>query len=227
MKPETANRIWEEVLGPFIESQNDIVHCFEPRVGGCDFLTQCPYDNNTVKLYATDETPILLDLFASLQAGWIPPKDITHQEWDERKQAEELTTLDVWTGFAGSSDPCFFGKWGGRSRVRQSYMWWQKNLPLIKRTQFLPNCAQLEDVEPCGYLVFCRCPKEGKRAFWKCMRQWSLSNTVYVFGSRAPRDFRCVWQGASRREKVFSSTCFAPPRKPGVPSPTISFAFAQ
>jgi len=154
---------------------------------------------------ASDANVALITMYKALQNGWIPPHDMSEDEYERVKNTRDDN--DPLTAFAGFG--CSFaGKWFGglaSSEVR-NYVSNAKNSVMYKagRIVGVKFCSgDYRDYRPHGELVYCDPPYSGMTGydavgyfdsdeFWNVMRQWSINNTVVVSEYSAPQDFVCV-----------------------------------
>lgn len=188
----------------------------EPFLGGCNVLPLM--DNPRL---GAEINPSLIMLYKALQAGYVPPTEISEADYAALKNSPDSPLK----GFVGVT--CSFsGKWfGGYARSgTRNYALNGKNTAL--KTAPLLNGAELvacsyEQLNiPNGSLVYCDPPYEGTTgyggtfnhdAFWDWVRVLSKRCSVLVSGYKAPPDFEVVWEKqrnfemgpGTRLEKLF------------------------
>lgn len=221
----SKNRHAKELL-PIILKNRTPAQCYvEPFVGGANMIDKV--DGNRI---GADIHPHLICLLDSVANGWIPPEDVTEEEY---KEAKRLKTIDAKTAFMGFL--CSFGsKWFGgfaRNKVGTNYAKTGHNAlikqaPNIKGVSFI--CCPYDQLPiPENSIIYCDPPYEGTTkyatggfdhvAFWQwCRDKASEGHQVFVSEYNAPDDWVCVWKkkasvnfdsnrnGASERvEKLF------------------------
>ena len=193
----------------------------EPFCGACWITSSI-----SGKRFAYDIHPDLICMWRAVQAGWIPPDNVTEEEYNKLKQSRVVTPRRGFVGFSCS----FSGKWfGGYARSdKRNYALNARNSILQKRVSLLGvqfKCSDYRKLKPTNSLVYCDPPYAGttkyandfnSEEFWDIMRAWSKNNVVVVSEYYAPQDFRCVMsfdtktdmhtsQGKEfRSEKLFS-----------------------
>ena len=169
--------------------------------------------NADVKIL-NDKHPYLIAMWRALQNGWIPPDEISKEQYKYIKEhKDEDMALSGFVGFGCS----FGGKWFGGvahnkkgdnycARANRSVM---KDLEGLRTAQF--TCLDYHDVViPDGSIVYCDPPYANttsyttgnfnSREFWDYMRKISEKNIVLISEQNAPEDFECIW------EKPFTRT---------------------
>ena len=209
-----------QYFGGKTRTAKDIVQCInnyrnpnqdyiEPFVGGGIILSKI-----SDKRIAYDKHPYLIAMYNELQKGWIPPDNITKEEYYYIKNnKDEKPYLTGFVGFGCS----FAGKWFGgyASNARGD------NYCLNSKNSILRKMNTLNDVhfEVANYkdlifkdsLVYCDPPYQGttqyglvgefnSNEFWDTMRIWSQDNTVIISEYNAPDDFKCVWERKTKTE---------------------------
>lgn len=173
---------------------------FEPFVGGAWVLQEM-----SGKRIASDGCYPLITMYKDLQNGWIPPENITEDEYlILKKDSDPYNGMRAFAGFGCS----YSGKWfagfaksGSRNYCENAKNSLLKQLPKIKDVQF--RYGVFSDFSPVEHLIYCDPPYQGTtqygafsgfdhELFWKTMREWSKNNTVVVSEYNAPEDFKCV-----------------------------------
>lgn len=176
-----------------------------PFVGGAwvEQLLDCPK-------ICCDKHPYLIAMYQELQNGWIPPTEISKEEYHYIKNyPDEKPYLTGFVGFGCS----FAGKWFGgyaKDNTRRNYCLNAHN-SILKKMKNLQEakfmCIDYRELNPEGYLIYCDPPYEGTTQyskqiigdfdsdeFWEVIRKWSLHNTVIISEYTAPNDFICIWE---------------------------------
>ena len=178
-----------------------------PFVGG-GWVEQ--YINTNNKLLF-DKHPYLIDMYKALQKGWIPPTNLTKEEYTYIKNhLDEKPYLSGFVGFGCS----FAGKWFGgyaKDKTRRNYCLNSYNSILNKMNNGLKNakfeCKDYRELKPRNAIVYCDPPYKGTTQyskkivgnfntyeFWNIIREWSKYNKIFISEYNAPDDFECVWQ---------------------------------
>ena len=207
------SRIRKHIAG-YLESirKPDQVY-FEPFVGGAWVLQEM-----TGKRIASDGNFALIEMYRSLQNGWVPPESITKEQYAEYKAKQD--PRDPMTAFVGIG--CSFaGKWFGgfASSKDRNYCLNAKNsllsqTPKIAQCNFVNGTFETHTVGD-GWLIYCDPPYQGTTSysafsgfdhnkFWKIMRSWSGKNTVIISEYSAPEDFECVLEIETKTDMRFS-----------------------
>lgn len=195
---------------------------FEPFVGGGWVLQEM-----SGKRIASDGNKALIQLYKSLQQGWIPPDFVSEEEYKQVKLVyDENSPMLAFCGFGCS----FAGKWfGGYARSdgktcyaatsKRSLM---KQLPMIQNVEF--EHRLFHEWSPKNALIYCDPPYQGTtqygafdgfdhKLFWQIMRIWvNNGNTVVVSEYDAPDDFVCVKEMTSQMGLSVGNTTNRPKR---------------
>ena len=153
-------------------------------------------------------------MYKALQNGWIPPKQLTKEEYDYIKNNKDKKPhLTGFVGFGCS----FAGKWfGGYAKNNRgdnyclnTYNSLMKKMETLQDVKF--EVVDYKNFKPENYLIYCDPPYKGTTQygligkfntdeFWGIMREWSKNNTVVISEYNAPEDFICVWQKETKTE---------------------------
>lgn len=157
-----------------------------------------------------DKHPYLIAMYKELQKGWIPPTELSEEEYKYIKShPDEKPYLTGFVGFGCSFSGKWFGGYArnktGRNYCSNAHNSILKKMQNLKNTQF--ECVDYRELNPEGYLIYCDPPYEGttpyskqlvgefnSQEFWEIMRDWSKNNTVFISEYNAPDDFKCIWQ---------------------------------
>lgn len=196
-------------LSRFLESvRKEGQTYFEPFCGGGWVLQEMGGER-----IASDGNKALISMYQALQEGWIPPDFVSEDEWRTWRQMKNVVAEPM---MAFSRFGCGFGgDWNGgyaRSEGKSCYAATSKRsllkqLPLIQDVEFVQGLYN--EHSPEGMLVYCDPPYANTtqygafggfdhEAFWRKMREWTLSNTVVVSEYEAPDDFVCVREFTSQ-----------------------------
>jgi len=170
----------------------------EPFVGGAWVLQEM-----TGHRTASDNNKALITMYKSLQAGWLPPEEVSELLYAKYKANQN--EMDPLTAFIAIG--CSFGgKWfGGYARQKGYNFAAGGRRALQKQLSFLLDvCFVAKDYrewQPKNKLIYCDPPYEGVTeyktkfdhvSFWETMRHWSKNNIVVISEYKAPNDFKCV-----------------------------------
>jgi DNA adenine methylase len=156
-----------------------------------------------------DKHPYLIAMYKALQEGWIPPKELSKEEYEYIKNnKDEKPYLTGFVGFGCSFAGQWFGGYAkdntGRNYCLNAHNSILKKMELLKDTKF--ECKDYRELTPENCLIYCDPPYEGttqydnnlvgefdSNEFWDIMRRWSKNNTVFISEYNAPDDFKCIW----------------------------------
>lgn len=178
---------------------------FEPFVGGGWILQEM-----TDKRIASDGNKNLISMYKALQNGWVPPENISEEEYNNIKNNKDKfpEELVAFVGFGSSFGGVYYGSYARSDSLNRerNYCLNAKNsllnqLPKIKDVEFRYGLFQEHSQE--NMLIYCDPPYEGTSnydyfdgfdhtLFWNTMRDWSKNNTVVISEYNAPEDFECV-----------------------------------
>lgn len=178
--------------------------CIEPFMGGCNVTIQLAQIFDQVHAY-----DFRLDLVLMRQAlanGWIPPQNLTEEEYKILKTSEPSALR----GFIGAG--CSFGgKWfGGYARNKKQDNYVARSARVVqKETILMPNVRFQQGnffdipIVP-DAVLYCDPPyilttgyslgKFDHVRFWERTREWANSGAlVFVSEQIAPDDFVSIW----------------------------------
>jgi DNA adenine methylase len=201
-KTRTCKEI-SSVINTYIKDSNQLF--ISPFVGG-GWVEQYINTNNK-KLY--DKHNYLIEMYIALQNNWIPPKELTKEEYEYIKNNKD--DKPYLTGFVGFG--CSFaGKWFGgyaKNDKDRNYCLNAHN-SILKKMKGLQNayfgCVDYKKLKPKDAVIYCDPPYQGTtqysksivgefdtNEFWNIMREWSKDNIVLISEYNAPEDFECIW----------------------------------
>jgi DNA adenine methylase len=177
----------------------------EPFVGGCNMI-----DKVEGRRIGNDIDSNLIAMWVALQNGWIPPKNLSREEYYEIKNNQGEFPPEL---IAFVSLGCSFGgkKWGGyaKNSVGRNYALSCCNGLMIqaeniKGVRFISqDYNQLILSEEC--LIYCDPPYKNTTSyygvqfshenFWQwCRDKKKEGHTVFVSEYDAPPDFECIFE---------------------------------
>lgn len=157
--------------------------------------------------YGYDKHPYLISMYEKLQDGWLPPTELSEEEYKHiQNNKDENPHLTGFVGFGCS----FAGKWfGGYARSKDRNYCLNAHNSVIRKMKTMQDvtfeCKDYRDLNPNGALIYCDPPYQGTTQygkivgdfdsdeFWDKVREWSKNNTVVVSEYNAPDDFKTVW----------------------------------
>lgn len=188
----------------------------EPFVGGAAMTTALAPVFAHVRAY--DIHPDLIELLNAVKGGWLPPENVTEEEYRELR-GQAPSALRGFAGFALS----WGGKWfGGYARGGV------KNYAAIGSRSLKKSAASFSNVTfarsdyrditiPAGATVYCDPPYAGttkyagefsSREFWGVAKGWAAQGArVFVSEQHAPEGWDILWEEDFTR-KMASSKIF-------------------
>lgn len=184
--------------------------------GSCNVMINIEGDRLKI---ANDKHRYLIAMWRELQNGWLPPKNLTQEEYQYIKEnKDEKPYLTGFVGFGCS----FAGKWfGGYARnsrgdnyclnVHNSTL---KKLERLDGVMFYNESYSQVDI-PKGSLVYCDIPYKNATPycknevgifnhdeFYKWVREISSHYEIYIseYKQNVPEDFEIVWEYKSKKE---------------------------
>lgn len=187
---------------------------WEPFLGAANVLTKLTGDGLHI---GSDTNKDLICMWKALQNGWVPPKNVTEEEYQEAKYDLLLSPeLSAYIGIGCS----WGGKWWGgyaRNRGDKLYSVYAYNSCLRKAAGIPSNtifyCMDYREwLPPPKSLIYADPPYEGRtrfrgqpdfshEEFWQwCRYRAAEGHTVCVSSFNAPYDFETVLQIAAGTE---------------------------
>lgn len=192
-------------------NDNNIHLYIEPFVGGANMIQHVKCD----KKIGSDSNEYLIAMWNSIKKGWIPPKELSKDTYNEIKNNKESYDKDLVavTGFCATYNAKWFGGYAGVvntkiGTIRNYYDEAVRNI--LKQKEYI------EDVDFVNYdyrdfsnienaLIYCDPPyanttKYGNDKdfnhdeFWNWVRKVSENNIVLVSEYNAPDDFEIIYE---------------------------------
>ena len=200
----SKSRYAKYLLPIILDERKDNQWYVEPFVGGANII-----DKVNGKRAGVDNNFYLIEMWKALQNGWIPPKEISEQEYKEIKDNKEnfLPHLVGYVGFNLS----YAGKWWGgyardkagkRNYGREAFNNVIKQISGIKDILFLYGDYQ-DLVFTDSSIIYCDPPYNGTTKYNKefnyekfynwCRLQSNEGHRVFISEYNMPEDFTCVW----------------------------------
>ncbi len=178
---------------------------WEPFVGGLNMIPHVRANRRV----ASDICRPLITMYRALQSGWVPPENVSEDEYRRAMSVRDLD--DPVTAFAGFG--CSFaGKWFGGYAKGAQVDGTPRNYAGGSRKVLLRDMALCDGVEfyccgyhdgrvPSGWVIYCDPPYAGATGydsaaewdsvkFWEWSREVSKENVMLVSEYAAP-DFMC------------------------------------
>lgn len=204
----SKNRHAKDLLPIILKNRRDDQWYVEPFVGGFNMI-----DKVSGLRLANDSHYYLIELFRAIQNGWVPPDNLSDQEYKDIKNNQESYPYYL-VGFVGFG--CSFsGKWFGgyarsftkeglpRNHCLESKKKIMKQAPNIKGI-LIENKSYLELEIPDNSIIYCDPPYQdttkysssfNHEIFWDWVRDKSKEgHQVFVSEYSTPEDFKCVWE---------------------------------
>lgn len=179
----------------------------EPFMGSCWVTCEVALRHR----FAGDIHHILVALFHHMQKGWIPPEQISKEQYhDIRANRTTGKYQDCLLGFAGFGCAFAGGCWRGYAGEQYASM---AKRSLLKKTERLKDVtffnSDYRELDPYGCVIYCDPPyrnvsygyritgvkgngKFDSDEFWDVVSKWSEKNIVYVSEYEAPSCASCV-----------------------------------
>ena len=202
----SKNRLAKHIL-PIILERRTTETYVEPFAGGMNLIQHVSGDR-----IANDLNPYIVAMFKALvEDDWIPPSDLSEQQYHRVKEHPELFP-DEYVGFVAVG--CSYGGkwWGGfaRGKTKEGK---PRNYCLESKNNILKQKEKLKGVDfysvdysslcfPSNSIVYCDIPYKGTvkykdkfdhNKFWDWAKELSKHQTVYVSEYSAPEYVECVW----------------------------------
>ena len=201
----SKNRIAKHLLPIMLENRGDRTWV-EPFVGGANMI-----DKVDGKRIGSDFNEYVISLFTGIQNGFIPPNEVSEEEYKQARLNREVTPLVSFIGFGCS----YSGKWFGGYARGNTNKGLPRNYCLESKKNILKQAKNLKDVKfihssyqdleiPPNSLIYCDPPYEGTTKykdgfshadFWEwCRNKTKEGHQVYISEYNAPNDFKCIWE---------------------------------
>ena len=211
----SKKRIAKEILPIILKDRKPGQYYVEPFVGGANLIDKV--DGNRI---GADNNMFLIAMWKKLQQGWIPPKEITREYYNNVRRCYNNLIDDFpvhiigYVGFNGSYNGRFFdGGYAGITKIKKGKF---RNYPLEAFNNIQKQVSIIKDVvfKYCDYdklfiptnsIIYCDPPyKNSKRyktalkfnydKFWQwCRDKVKEGHQVFVSEYDAPDDFKCIW----------------------------------
>lgn len=209
----SKNRIAKYII-PFFEKVGlkENLNYWEPFVGGANIIDKVFFKNKL----GSDINIFLIEMFKKLQSGWIPPKNISKEEYDiyrKKYNTNDFTNSEIakigFIGFICSYGGRFYdGGYanisGNRNYQDEAYRNIMSQVPNILNVKFF--CSDYSLYTPKEKtLIYCDIPYKNTKGYsnyefnhdkffdW-CRKMSSFGHHVFISEYKAPDDFQCLWE---------------------------------
>lgn len=201
----SKNRHAKEMLPIILKDRKPEQWYVEPFVGGFNMIDKV--DGNRI---ANDINHYLIDFARKLQEGWLPPEEISENDYKDIKDNKDSydNYLLGYVGFQLSYGAKWFGgyrrdKTSDRNYSLEAFNNVKKQAPLLK--DMVIDCGEYHDLSiPDNSIIYCDPPYANTTKykddfdhdmFWCWVRDMSeQGHKVFVSEYNAPDDFKCVWE---------------------------------
>ncbi len=201
-------------LSPIINDMirdNGIKKYIEPFVGGANMIQHI----NCSSKIGSDNNEYLIHMWNALKDGWMPPKELSKELYNDIKQNKEIydKELVAVAGFCSTYNAKWFGGYAGKvttkiGNVRDYYDESVRNIlkqiDQLKDVEFL-NADYTHFSDYSNALIYCDPPYQGttqygtssdfeNERFWDWVREMSSKNIVLVSEYNGPDDFNVIYE---------------------------------
>ena len=208
----SKNRIAKEILPIILKDRKDKQYYIEPFCGGCNMIDKI----NDEYCIACDVNPYLIEMFRKLKSGWIPPKEVSRDMYNEIRENKDKYPkwLVGYVGFNCSYSGKWFGGYADKTKTKVGIRDYQaeafrnimsqiKNLSNVDfMIKSYDNYILAADAGEC--IFYCDPPYQSTTKykddfnhdkFWDwCREMTKKGHTVFISEYNAPEDFKCVWK---------------------------------
>ena len=196
------------IIQGYIDNMENCKGFLVPFCGGANIEDKIKCDN----IISCDIDEYLIATLIALRDGWIPPEEVSSEEYKHIKTNKELCPKEL-VGYIGY-ELSFGAKWFGGYVKRDdkkhrgdvySYKSCIKQAPNLKDIHFV--CCDFRDLPKekiNGYVIYCDPPYRGTtkyktdefpyEEYYDWVREMSKDNIVLCSEYWMPDDFTCVWQ---------------------------------
>lgn len=196
----------KEILPIILNSRKNGQWYVEPFVGGANMI-----DKVKGPRMGNDAFSPLVSLHKALSSGWLPPEEISEEEYKRIKnnKVNYPPELVAYCGFQLSYGAVWFStyrrdKIGKRNYSKEAYNNVKKQAPMLSGVDFF--CGSYEELKiPKESIIYCDPPYAGTtgyetgsfnhKKFWRwCDDKIDDGHTVFVSEYTAPKHWECVWE---------------------------------
>lgn len=202
----SKHKIAKYILPIILEGRQPGQWYVEPFVGGSNMI-----DKVAGPRLGNDIDGNLIAMFKALQGGWVPPTDVSREEYYAIKASPGdypphlVCFVSLLCSFGGKL-------WGGYAYSEKT----GRNYTAEGARNLLKQAPNIRDVVytnqnywsvnyPADAIIYCDPPYKDTVAyskdpfdhdkFWQWVRHMSNFHRVYVSEYQAPPDFKCIWEG--------------------------------
>jgi DNA adenine methylase len=197
----SKNRIAKHLLPVILPHRREGQWWVEPFVGGANMI-----DKVEGKRLGNDNNEYVIALFKALQRGWIPPGDLSEDQYRTIRDNKENFPPELvcfagilcsfggrwFEGYARSADKANYAARGQRALMKQL-----KNIRGVYFTSYDYRIMPIPD----NSLIYCDPPYRGTKSykndfnnddFWKWCREVGRRHKIFISEYTAPEDFKCI-----------------------------------
>lgn len=200
-------------IAPIINNlikENNIDTYIEPFVGGCNMIEHIKCKNKI----GYDNNEYLIEMWSKLKQGWIPPNELTKDEYNDIKNNKDSFPKEMVAiaGLCATYNSKWFGGYAGivhtkintvRDYYGEAIRNILKQINNLKDVEF--HCDSYKNLFFKHTLIYCDPPYQGTTAYstsknfdydvyWNKVREWSKQNIVLCSEYNAPNDFICIYE---------------------------------
>ena len=161
---------------------------------------------------ANDKNWELIEMYKALQNGWIPPENVSEQDYENAKTIDDAK-LKAFIAIGCSYSGKWFGGYArgkkGRNYARNAKNSLAKKFDTIGNVKFISK--SYNEIECENSLIYCDPPYNNTTkykfgdfdsdTFWQWCRDISKKgNIVIVSEYNAPNDFECIWEKETKTD---------------------------
>lgn len=206
-------RIANELLPIILKDRKPNQYYVEPFVGGANMI-----DKVDGLRIGADINRYLIALYKELQHGYIPPRNVNKDHYDDVKNNfDKYEDYHIaFVGIACSYNGKWFGGYAGKVKTLKGFRNYidEAHKNIMQQKQFLKDVyftsGSYESLQyPDNSIIYCDIPYIGTskyianeeqfnhEKFYKWVRDMELKgHQVFISEYEAPADFTCVWQGS-------------------------------
>lgn len=179
---------------------------WEPFVGAANVI--CRPELAHFTRYGSDLDPHIIMLLNAIKGGWVPPSEVSEEDYAKAKADTEPSALRGFIGYGCSFGGKFFGGYarsGNRNYAANAANSAIKQAPLLRRVSLLTSTYE---AMPFGKVdtIYCDPPYKGTTRcgssddfnsdsfFEWCIERVKRGCTVFVSEFSAPPEFKELWR---------------------------------
>lgn len=204
----SKRRIKKHILPIILADRQPNQLYWEPFVGGAN-----TFQDVANPRLGSDLNPYLIALLVAVRDGWIPPTELTEEEYKQIKANPDKYPMEF-VGFAGFNT--FASLWMkslARSHnlkhsnpSKEYYNGFLKLCPLLEGCELISgDYVEIGQTIPNNSIIYCDPPYSDIRymyygpkfdsdRFWQWAAEMSKHHQVFVSEHNAPQGWRCIWE---------------------------------